>query len=94
MEKENTSVKNTSVNNTTSDVSMSVNFLSPLDNLGPLLVSSPLTGDNYTSWSRAMMRALSAKNKFGFIDGTLPQLLKTNSTHDHGDNATTWFHLG
>ncbi|KAF7126391.1 hypothetical protein RHSIM_Rhsim11G0081200 [Rhododendron simsii] len=64
------------------DVSMNVYFLHPSDNPGTPLVSSPLTGDNYTSWSRAMIRALSAKNKSGFIDGTLPIPPKTDPTHD------------
>lgn len=38
------------------------------DNPGLVLVSQPLTGDNYASWSRAMVIALSVKNKVGFID--------------------------
>ena len=40
------------------------------DSLGALLVSQPLTGENYNSWSQSMFMALSAKNKVGFIDGT------------------------
>ncbi|EXC16177.1 hypothetical protein L484_024345 [Morus notabilis] len=32
---------------------------------------SDRTGDNYASWSRAMMIALSVKNKLGFIDGSI-----------------------
>ena len=28
---------------------------------------------NYHMWNRAMMVALDAKNKLGFVDGTLPQ---------------------
>ena len=39
---------------------------------GFLLVSSILTESNYHVWSRAMIVALDAKNKLGFIDGTLP----------------------
>lgn len=31
-----------------------------------------LTGDNYGSWSRAVTMALRAKNKLGFVDGSLP----------------------
>lgn len=37
------------------------------------LVSQILVGDNYTSWRRAMAIALSVKNKFGFVDGTIAQ---------------------
>ena len=46
-------------------------YLHHSDNPGIVLVSQVLTGDNYTSWSRAMMIALSVKNKLGFINGSL-----------------------
>lgn len=37
-----------------------------------VLVNQPLLGaSNYGSWSRAMMIALSGKNKEGFVDGTI-----------------------
>jgi hypothetical protein len=36
-----------------------------------LLVSQPLVGNNYHTWKRSMLMALSAKNKLGFIDGSL-----------------------
>ncbi|XP_075479322.1 uncharacterized protein LOC142520206 [Primulina tabacum] len=48
-------------------------FLHHSDNPGISLVSQPLTGENYASWSRAMRIALSVKNKLGFIDGSIPQ---------------------
>ncbi|KAF5477771.1 hypothetical protein F2P56_004385 [Juglans regia] len=41
------------------------------DNPSISLVSDLLTTDNYTIWSRAMCRALRAKNKLGFINGSL-----------------------
>ncbi|XP_035539419.1 uncharacterized protein LOC118343975 [Juglans regia] len=40
------------------------------DNPSLPLVPDLLTIENYTTWSRAMCRALRAKNKLGFIDGT------------------------
>lgn len=40
-----------------------------------LLVSQPLNGENYNSWSQSMIMALTAKNKFGFVDGSLVKLL-------------------
>lgn len=40
---------------------------------GVILVSQPLTEDNYNTWSRAMIMELSAKNKIGFIDGSIKQ---------------------
>jgi hypothetical protein len=41
------------------------------DSPGTLLVSQPLVGNNYHTWKRSMVMALSAKNKLGFIDGSL-----------------------
>ena len=49
-------------------------FLHHTDNPGITLVLQPLTGDNYSSWRRAMLIALSFKNKLGFVDGSLPKL--------------------
>ncbi|KAF8365066.1 hypothetical protein HHK36_032927 [Tetracentron sinense] len=45
-------------------------YLPHSDNPGTILVSHPLNGDNYPTWSRAMHTALTAKNKFGFVDGS------------------------
>jgi hypothetical protein len=47
-------------------------FLHHGDSPGAILVSQPLTGDNYSSWRRAMIMALTAKNKLGFVTSTLP----------------------
>lgn len=39
-----------------------------------VLVAHPLVGiSNYTSWCEAMIMALTAKNKLGFIDGSIVQ---------------------
>ncbi|KAJ9553297.1 hypothetical protein OSB04_017342 [Centaurea solstitialis] len=46
-------------------------FLHYFDSPGMILVSQPLVGDNYSTWSRSMMISLSVKNKTAFIDGTL-----------------------
>lgn len=46
-------------------------FLHHSDNPGLSLVSQLLTRDNYVTWSRAMRIALSAKNKLGFVDGSI-----------------------
>ncbi|MCI44911.1 receptor-like serine/threonine kinase, partial [Trifolium medium] len=48
-------------------------FITNQDNPGIVLVSHPLLGEsNYSTWRRAMMIALNAKNKFGFVDGSIP----------------------
>jgi hypothetical protein len=46
-------------------------FLHHRDSPDPVLVSQPLTGDNYSSWRRAMIMVLTAKNKIGFVNGSL-----------------------
>ena len=47
-------------------------FLHPGENLGAVLTSQPLFGGgNYLAWARSMRKSLIAKNKLGFIDGSL-----------------------
>uniref|UniRef100_A0A2N9G6D1 Integrase catalytic domain-containing protein n=1 Tax=Fagus sylvatica TaxID=28930 RepID=A0A2N9G6D1_FAGSY len=48
-------------------------YLNNGDHPGIRIVPDPLTGDNYQSWRTSMTRALSAKNKLGFVNGTILQ---------------------
>ncbi|XP_057953888.1 uncharacterized protein LOC131148174 [Malania oleifera] len=49
-------------------------FLNSNENPGNLLVTQPLLGmKNYHSWSRAMILALTAKKKIGFINGKIAE---------------------
>ena len=48
-------------------------FLSSGDNPGISLVVQPLTEENYSTWSRAILISLDAKTKLGFIDGSIPR---------------------
>ena len=41
------------------------------DHPGMVLVSKVLEGDNYSTWSRAMRISLSAKDKIGFVTGSI-----------------------
>ncbi|XP_074298405.1 uncharacterized protein LOC141629278 [Silene latifolia] len=45
---------------------------------GVKLVGSLFEGSGYGGWKRAMLIALSAKNKIGFIDGTIPKLAESH----------------
>jgi len=56
-------------------------FLHHSDGLGLILTSQPLDHKNYTTWSRAMMVALSVKNKVAFIDGSLSMPTTTDPTY-------------
>ncbi|XP_057953776.1 uncharacterized protein LOC131148055 [Malania oleifera] len=53
--------------------------LHPSNHLGMVLVTTPLTEDNYASWSRAMLLAPEAKNKLNFIDSMVPPLASSSS---------------
>ncbi|GKV51367.1 hypothetical protein SLEP1_g58034 [Rubroshorea leprosula] len=46
-------------------------FLHSSDDPRRVLVTTPLTGENYHTWRRSMQNALFAKNKMGFVDGSL-----------------------
>lgn len=48
-------------------------YLYPSENPATPLVSPLLDANNYHSWSRSMLTALSAKNKVEFVDGSAPQ---------------------
>uniref|UniRef100_A0A7N2MV26 Retrotransposon Copia-like N-terminal domain-containing protein n=1 Tax=Quercus lobata TaxID=97700 RepID=A0A7N2MV26_QUELO len=50
-------------------------LLSASENPGNILVTQPLLGmKNYQSWSRAMVLALTAKKKIGFVNGKIEKL--------------------
>ncbi|KAG2706747.1 hypothetical protein I3760_05G116900 [Carya illinoinensis] len=46
-------------------------YLHYSDNASSVIVSPPLTGPNYLSWSRSFSLSISIKNKLGFLDGTI-----------------------
>ncbi|GAU44958.1 hypothetical protein TSUD_28930 [Trifolium subterraneum] len=47
-------------------------YVHPGDGPSSVTVTPLLTGSNYHSWSRSMRRALGAKMKLDFVDGSLP----------------------
>ncbi|KAJ3690345.1 hypothetical protein LUZ61_019509 [Rhynchospora tenuis] len=46
-------------------------YLSPSDSPGMMISSCILKGENYDLWVKAMRNALRAKNKLGFVDGSV-----------------------
>lgn len=57
-------------------------YLHPGKNPRVILVSPPLNGENFHSWSCAMHHALLTKNKLKFVDGSLPSLTKNDNLFD------------
>lgn len=45
---------------------------------GDVLVSQLLTKDNYQTWNQAIVMALGAKNKLGFVDGSIYSSVSTH----------------
>ena len=68
-----------------SDVSNPL-FIHHFDHPGMVLVSKQPNGDNYGTWCRSMRISLSAKNKLGFVDGTVT---KPSKKTDH-DEFSLW----
>ena len=49
-------------------------FLLATKSLGIVLTSQPVTGpENYISWARSVFLDLSSRNKFGFVNGSIPE---------------------
>lgn len=51
-------------------------YLQNSDHPGLVLVSEPLDGNNYGIWLVAMTTSLEAKNKLGFLDGSIVKPLE------------------
>ena len=77
--KSNTTSGNSAINDSSNPY-----FLHHSDNPSLVLVSQPLIGENYASWSRTMLIALSVKNKLGFVDGSIPKPAGTDP------NLSSW----
>ncbi|KAK3193185.1 hypothetical protein Dsin_024495 [Dipteronia sinensis] len=86
----NSSMSNSAINDASSPY-----FLHHSDNPGLVLVSQPLIEENYASWSRSMLIALSVKNKLRFIDGSIPKhgysdLIQLNSWIRNNNIVISW----
>lgn len=56
-------------------------YIHPSDNPSMKLVSLKFDGTFYNDWSRSMLISLSAKNKTGFVDGTLVKPIATAASY-------------
>ena len=66
-----------------------ISYIIQIDSLGMILVSQPLTSDNYSSWSPVMMITLSVKNKLGFVSTMVFRPI-TQWAHDPFGLRPTW----
>ena len=65
-------------------------FLPTNENPGLMLTSKPLTGPkNYMSWARFVFLALSSKNKFGFVDGSIVEPDSSSSLYNSLSRCNT-----
>ena len=65
-------------------------FLPANENPGLILTSQPLTSlENYMSWARSMVLALSSRNKFGFVDGSILELDSSSPLYNSWSRCNT-----
>ncbi|KAK4576276.1 hypothetical protein RGQ29_027008 [Quercus rubra] len=65
-------------------------FLPAIESPGIVLTSQPLTGpENYLSWTRSVFLALSSRNKFGFVNGSIPQPDLTSPLYNSWSRCNT-----
>lgn len=64
------------------DHSTSPYHLPKSDSLGTMLLSHVIIGENYHTWSRSVHMALKAKNKIGFVNGTIVRSNLTDPSYE------------
>ena len=65
-------------------------FLPATESPGIVLTSQPLTGpENYLSWARSVFLLLSSQNKFGFVNGSIPQPDLTSPLYNSWSRCNT-----
>ncbi|XP_019237978.1 PREDICTED: uncharacterized protein LOC109218111 [Nicotiana attenuata] len=69
-------------------------YMHPSENAGTTLVPTPFDGSGYRSWRRGVLRALSVKNKVGFINGKCKKQYASDVLFDQwercDDMVTSW----
>ena len=65
-------------------------FLPANENPSLILTSQPLIGpENYMTWARSMFLALSSRNKFGFVNGSISELDPTSPLFNSWNRCNT-----
>nr|XP_016470746.1 PREDICTED: uncharacterized protein LOC107792988 [Nicotiana tabacum] len=69
-------------------------YMHPSESVGSMLVPGLFDGSGYRSWRRGVLRALSVKNKVGFINGKCRKLDPQDPSYDQwehcDDMVTSW----
>ncbi|KAL0434716.1 UNVERIFIED_CONTAM: hypothetical protein Sradi_0179500 [Sesamum radiatum] len=52
-----------------------------LENTGMIMISAPLNGNNWLTWSRFVRIALEGRDKLGYVDGSI--MKPTKGTTDY-----------
>lgn len=60
------------------------------DHPGISIVAAPFSGKNYLTWSTSMKISLGAKDKLGFIDGSITKPGEDSSEYSSGEGQITW----
>ena len=65
-------------------------FLPANENPGLILTSHRLTSpENYMTWARSMFLALSSRNKFGYVNGSISEPNPTSPLFNSGNRCNT-----
>ncbi|XP_065631528.1 uncharacterized protein LOC136068320 [Quercus suber] len=82
--------QSTHTNSNSASVTPNPYFYNSSENPGNVLVTQPLLGlKNYQSWSRAMVLALTAKKKIGFVNGKITQPDLDSPLYDDWESCNT-----
>ncbi|PKI53501.1 hypothetical protein CRG98_026107 [Punica granatum] len=68
--------------------------LASSNSTGAQVIACTLNGDNYLTWSRAMVIVLRVRNKLAFIDGSLKKSGDEEPSENGGKDATPQFWRG
>lgn len=82
------------MSNTISSDSTAISVSSPFyigssDNPNSILVSTVFNGIGFQSWKRSMILSLFAKNKLGFVDGSITPPAINSPTHSNWHKANS-----
>ncbi|BAT83996.1 hypothetical protein VIGAN_04125600, partial [Vigna angularis var. angularis] len=64
-------------------------YIHPSESPSSVVVSPPLSANNFQSWSRSFRMALISKNKMGFLNGNIPIPAPTDPLHPSWERCNT-----